>query len=223
MRNIIFFSKRNSENKTVVSLITSALRRDISFGELQPDKKLKIEELRKRYGGSGHSVREALTLLSTEGLVEATAQRGFRVASATDEDLRDIIRLRLEIECLALKWSLENTSVAWESRVVAAHHTLSRAQSDVIAYPDQAALEWDEAARVFHAVLVEACGSTRLISIQQRLYDQSRRFRLASLREGALDFEGLARLQQLLVDSILKRDVEKAISVLTSEIEIDLN
>lgn len=94
------FSRKSSEKKsasdTVVSVLAAALRRDISFGQLPPDSKLKIEALRARYGGSNHSVREALTLLVSEGLVEATAQRGFRVASATAEDLRDIIRLRAE-------------------------------------------------------------------------------------------------------------------------------
>ena len=52
----------NFDNATVVGLIASAIRRDISFGELSPDTRLKIEELRIRYGGSSHSLREALTL-----------------------------------------------------------------------------------------------------------------------------------------------------------------
>jgi len=62
-----------SNDGTVVAMLASALRRDISFGTLRPDQKLKIEELRVRYGGSNHSIRETLRLLSAEGLVEATA------------------------------------------------------------------------------------------------------------------------------------------------------
>ncbi len=221
--NIMLFGKQKPENETVVGLITSALRRDIAFGELPPDKKLKIEELRMRYGGSGHSVREALTLLSAEGLVEASSQRGFRVASATQEDLEDIVRLRAQIECMALEWSLEHGDITWEGRVIAAHHSLAHAQEQVKSAPQDRALEWDAAARIFHVRLIEACGSPRLIAIQQKLYDQSRRFRLAALREGVLDFAALKVIQQSLTDAVPKRDVQLALQCLRKEIEFDLN
>ena len=101
------FGRSQNDNATVVRLLAEQVRRDISFGTLPPDTKLKIEELRQRYGGSAHSFREALTLLAADGIVEANAQRGFRVASATQADLEDITRLRCEIECLGLRWSIE--------------------------------------------------------------------------------------------------------------------
>ena len=76
-------------------MLASALRRDIAFGKLLPDQKLKIESLRQSYGGSNHSMRETLRLLSAEGLVESTAQRGFRVTSATEDDLKDIVLVKM--------------------------------------------------------------------------------------------------------------------------------
>ena len=91
------FGRKNSDSDTVVRLLAAQVRRDISIGVLAPDAKLKIDELRQRYGGSAHYFREALTQLTSEGLVEASAQRGFRVASATQTDLEDITRLRAEI------------------------------------------------------------------------------------------------------------------------------
>lgn len=87
---MLFGSKQN-EDETVVAMLASVLRRDISFGLLKPDEKLKLNALRQRYGGSNHSMRETLRLLSAEGLVAATAQRGFRVTSATEADLQDIL------------------------------------------------------------------------------------------------------------------------------------
>lgn len=217
----MIFSRDNTENQTVVSLIASALRRDISFGDLPPDMRLKIEELRAKYGGSSHSMREALTLLSTEGLVEANAQRGFRVSSATEDDLKDINRLRGEIEKLGLAWSMQHGDVTWEGQVIAAHHTLSRARQDVIAAPLDAALAWDEAKRAFHVALMAVCGSPRLIAMQAQLYDQSRRFRLAALREGRIDFTAAAANHITLLDAILKRDADKALTCL--QIDIDGN
>ena len=218
----MIFSRNKNNNETVVSLIASALRRDISFGELSPDKRLKIEELRARYGGSSHSMREALTLLSSEGLVEANAQRGFRVASATEDDLKDIVRMRCEIERLGLEWSLQHGDVDWEGRIIAASHTLSRAQDDVIASPIEGALAWDEANRAFHLSLTAACGSPRLIATQKQLYDQSRRFRLAALREQLINFELIAKNQARLVEAVLARDANTALSCLQKDIEDNL-
>ena len=198
------FGWDKSEEDTVVSTLASALRRDISFGVLPPDQKLKIDDLRVRYGGSKHSLRETLRVLSAEGLVEAVAQRGFRVTSATDEDLHDILLVRTEIEKVALQRAIKLGDLQWEGRVIAAHHALRKLESAVDQQVDDLiALEWDEACRVFSAVLIEACESPRLIDLQRKYFDQSRRFRLALLREGRLNFESRKQRQQDLLDSIL--------------------
>ncbi len=217
------FGRKDREEDTIVSLVASALRRDISFGVLTPDAKLKLDDLRGRYGGSNHSIREALRILSAEGLVEAEAQRGFRVASATEADLLDILRLRVEIECTALDWAMTNGDVAWEGRVVAAHHALRRAEEAVASQPDDlTALQWDEALRAFHQAIVSASGSPRMNALQTQFYDQSRRFFLAALREGRLDFEARRTRQAALVQAILDRDGAGARAALTEEIAVDL-
>ena len=156
----MIFSSKNPDDSTIVDLLASSLRRDIAFGTLLPDQRLKIAELRGRYGGSNHSMRETLRILSTEGLVEATAQRGFRVTSATEDDLRDIALVRVEIEKVALSRAIARGDVAWEGRVMAAHHGLQKAEAAVAAAPDDlTALKWDEACRAFARALLEACDS----------------------------------------------------------------
>ncbi|SFP77444.1 GntR family transcriptional regulator [Tranquillimonas alkanivorans] len=216
------FSRKGQDDRSIVALIAGAVRRDISFGDLPPDAKLKIEELRRRYGGSNHSVREALTQLTAEGLVEANAQRGFRVSSATEEDLRDIIRMRAELDPIGLRWSMERGDVAWEGRLMAAGHAADRATEQVLAEPEVSALAWDEAGRAFHAALMEACGSPRLIAVTARLYDQSRRFRLANLREGLCDPRAVAHRQKALLTAILDHDQHAATDHLVADIESDL-
>lgn len=208
---------------TVVSVVAAALRRDIAFGDLPPDAKLKIETLRSRYGGSNHSVREALTQLVSEGLVESTAQRGFRVASATAADLQDIIRLRSELEPIALTWSMQKSDVSWEGRLVAGLHALTRATEALLDDPDGAVMAWDEAARGLHQGLIEGCGSPRMIRAVSQLYDQSRRFRLAALREGRCDPQALCGLRRELVDAILAKDPDTAVERLVAEIRHDLD
>lgn len=218
----MIFGRAEREDDTVVAMLASALRRDISFGALLPDQKLKIEALRQRYGGSNHSMRETLRLLSAEGLVEATAQRGFRVTSATEDDLRDIRLVRGEIERVALRLAIAEGDTGWEGRVVAAHHALRKAEDRVARDPDDlAALEWDEACRAFSAALISACGSPRLVDLQRKFFDQSRRFRLALLREGHLDFDARRQRQAQLVNAVLARDADAALAALEQEIAAD--
>lgn len=218
----MILSLKKDKNTTVVGLIASAVRRDIAFGELEPDKKLKIEELRSKYGGSSHSMREALTLLHSEGLVEANSQRGFRVCSATEDDLKDINRMRCEIERLGLKWSMQNSSVSWEGQVIAAQHAFSRAQDAVEVALEESALMWDEANKTFHVSLISACDSPRLMITQSQLYDQSRRFRLAALREGQIDFDFISKNHNELVQAVLTQDLETALDCLQKDIEAHL-
>ncbi|MEM8652886.1 MAG: FCD domain-containing protein [Pseudomonadota bacterium] len=219
----MIFSRKGSDEETIVSMLASAIRRDISFGKLLPDQKLKIEALRQTYGGSNHSMRESLRLLSAEGLVEATAQRGFRVTSATEEDLRDIILVRGEIEKIAVQLAIENGDVAWEGRVIAAHHALQRAEDQVASDPDDLnALQWDEACSDFALALIDACGSPRLIDLQRKFFDQSRRFMLALLREGRLDFDARRKRKKSLFDAVLARDEETASRLIVEDIEAGL-
>jgi GntR family transcriptional regulator, carbon starvation induced regulator len=219
----MLFGKRDNDDDTVVAMLASAIRRDIAFGHLPPDQKLKIEALRQRYGGSNHSMRETLRVLSADGLVEATSQRGFRVTSATQQDLEDILLMRLEIEKLGLARSMENASVQWEGAVIAAFHALRHADRQVQNTPDDlTALEWDEACRQVFMALLSACLSPRLIDMAGKFYDQSRRFRLACLREGHIDFAAREVRQKELCEAILAKDQTRALALLDEEIRTDI-
>lgn len=219
----MLFGSKTADDETVVAMLASAIRRDISFGVLRPDEKLKLEALRQAYGGSNHSMRETLRMLSSEGLVEATNQRGFRVTSATDGDLRDILLMRLEAEKLALTRALERGDVAWEASVIAALHALSRAEDAVTATPDDVtALAWDEACRALTLTLADASGSPRLNDMVGQFYNQSRRFRLALLREGRIDFAARKQRQDALRAAIIARDTTQALSVWEDDIHADL-
>src|SRR6185369_8530624 len=55
------------------------LRDDIISGALVPAEKLRIEHLRQRYGIGASALREALSRLVSDGLVECEAQRGYWV------------------------------------------------------------------------------------------------------------------------------------------------
>jgi DNA-binding GntR family transcriptional regulator len=76
----------------------AALRDAILRGELRPGAHLGEVELAERLGVSRTPVREALSRLAAEGLVEAHAHRGARVVSFSADDLDGIFDVRLALE-----------------------------------------------------------------------------------------------------------------------------
>ena len=70
----------------------------ILTGEYGPDERLIEEQLAERLGVSRTPIRQALTMLEAEGLVEIAPNRGATVCSFTIEDVWDIYDLRAVLE-----------------------------------------------------------------------------------------------------------------------------
>ena len=74
------------------------MRALILTGEYGPDERLIEEQLAERLGVSRTPVRQALTMLEAEGLVEIAPNRGATVCSFSIEDVWDIYDLRAVLE-----------------------------------------------------------------------------------------------------------------------------
>ena len=170
---------------TLISFIYDSLRAAIVAGRFDPGEKLRIEHIRGGFGVAASTVREALARLAAEGLVTAEGQRGFRVAPMSRDDLMDITRLRGRLEGEALVESIRHGDVAWECRVVAAFHNLTRAEERIGSGAADAFPAWEETNKEFHRALIGACGSTRLLGLAEILYRQHERYRMRSLMHRA--------------------------------------
>ncbi|MER7438453.1 GntR family transcriptional regulator, partial [Pseudonocardia alni] len=76
----------------------AALREEILTGALAAGAHLGEVELADRLGVSRTPVREALSRLAAEGLVELHPHRGARVATFSEADLDDIFGVRTALE-----------------------------------------------------------------------------------------------------------------------------
>ena len=133
------------------------LRRDIIDGKLAPSDKLRIDQLRETYGFGVSALREALSRLVSEGLVESEGQRGFWVAPISREELHDIMGSRMVLEVEALAQSIQHGSLAWESGVVAARHSLERTETSMASDSPDVVVNWELANRQFHMALISGC------------------------------------------------------------------
>ncbi|MEL6682740.1 MAG: GntR family transcriptional regulator [Pseudomonadota bacterium] len=146
------------------------LRKMILTGALPPGKKLKIEELRNLLQSGASPVREALSLLTSDMLVERLDQRGFRAAPVSKANFEEILMLRCDLEDKALRASLARVDADWEDRLVLSHHHMTRAQrSD----PDA----FEAAHKTFHMTLIGNANLPMLERYCGQLYDLNIRYR----------------------------------------------
>ena len=86
------------ESHSLVELAFNRLSREILSGRTDPGERLVEEQLTRRLGISRAPLREALRLLAQQGLVEHTPRRGVRVATLSDDDVRELYEVRDVLE-----------------------------------------------------------------------------------------------------------------------------
>ena len=195
-----------------------SLRADLLACRILPGKRLKIQELCIRLSVSLGAIREALSRLTSEGLVMAEPQRGFRAAPISAADLADLTMVRVEIETLCLRRTIAFGDVDWEARLVAAAHRLSRTPERDRNDPARSNEDWAEAHSAFHLALVDGCESPWLLHLHALLYAQSERYRRLSVPFAAKG-RNVDEEHQAIVTATLARDVEKATQLLAEHLE----
>lgn len=194
------------------------IRADIVACRLMPEERLRVESLRELYGFGGSPIREALMRLQAEGLVELEHNKGFRVSRVSRDRLLDLMRTRIEIDGIALKWSIERGGVEWEADLLGAFHRLSRQKKIDQSKEGVINPEWSKQHRAFHAALVEACGSPTLLTIRAGLFDQAERYVALSIKSKLAPRNDGAEHEQIM-RAALARDAARAVELNREHIE----
>lgn len=204
--------------KTRSGEIFDALRTDILVGRFEPGEKLSPAAIAETFGVSLGVVREALTRLAEQSLVTSTPQIGFSVISISREDLLDLTNVRLEIETLALRRSVEKGDVAWESELVAAHHVLERTVQMDPEDPQRRNEDWYLAHNRYHHLLLAACGSPRLLDIAEGLRDSADIYRRWSQPISGGAPRDIPAEHRAILDAVMARDADGAAEALADHI-----
>ncbi len=192
------------------------LRADIVFGRLLPSQRLPLDKLRLTYETSVGTLREVLNRLASEGMVTAEGARGFAVAPASEENLRQVASMRVLLECHALRESFDAGDVDWEGRVVAAHHKLSSMEKRMAAGDRAVAEAWKRYDWEFHHALISACGSQVLLDTHAAIYDKYLRYQMVA---GLYRGDVASGEHRLLLDAAIARDAEAAQRTLRKHVQ----
>src|SRR5262245_26382549 len=172
-----FHDGENGQSLTIRAY--SKLRAHIISNELVPGQRLKVELLRDLIEVGATPIREALSLLTSEGLVERIDKRGFRVSPVSLEEYNDLHSTRILLEEHALRQSIARGDHAWEDRLVVVTHRLRRLPRTVTESGGgvHSNPEWEKMHKLFHMTLLSASSSKALLQFCDQLHDRLNRYR----------------------------------------------
>ena len=183
------------------------LRRLIIDGEIEPARKLKIDDLKRQLDAGASPIREALSLLTSDQLVERIDQRGFRAAPVSQAHFKEILSLRCQLEALALRASIAESDDSWKS------HLLSSI-SELSAVDRRDPAHWEALHKSFHQQLICACRSPILLRFCDQLYDLNIRYRNLALRAVEYHQRNVPDEHQGIVDASLAGNCDQACELL---------
>jgi len=208
----------DASEPTINATVYRRIRADIVACRLMPNERLRVEALRERYGVGGSPIREALMRLEAEGLVTLEQNKGFRVSPASREQLIDLTNTRIEIEGIALRWSIEKGGVEWEADLLGAYHRLSHQKKIESSAGNAINVAWFSEHRNYHAALVAACGSPKLLAIREGLFAQAERYVALSIISNYPARNDIGEHEQIM-RAALARNIARAMQLHRAHIE----
>lgn len=201
---------RRGDSETLSTKVRERLRRDILNGLWAPGEKLQLAALSAHYETSSTVVREALTRLTGDRLIELKPNRGFFIPTLSLDELRDFNELRCRAEEFGIKLAIERGDLQWEAEVYAAQHRLERTPRHADAEDGSLTEEWLVAHEAFHAKLLSSCGLPVLIDLAARLSDGNSLYRRWAVPTKELLSRDIEQEHRDILRAVTDRDPERA-------------
>jgi len=198
----------NSTTSTTQRVVED-LRARIIQGKFAPGEKLKIESLKTLLNSGASPIREALSLLTSDQLVERIDQRGFKVAPASAKHFREILMLRCQMDIIGLKSSIDLGDSDWEAQLILAHDLLANDPRDNVEH-------WESLHKTFHTTLLSACDSPILLRFCTQLFDLNIRYRYLAGTSDDYATRDVTGEHKDIMQAALERNTELAVSRLMS-------
>lgn len=152
------------------SQVVERIRAAIRAGRYQPGHRLVEADLTRELGVSRGPVREALSRLVADGLVEIVPHRGASVRQMTRQDVADLFAVRAMLEGGAARLAAER--IGGGADATALHAVLEETRGW---HDGREPLHYVDANERFHQVVVENAGNRRLVELIDQLQVHSHR------------------------------------------------
>jgi len=186
--------------------IAETIRNLILSGELKPGDRIVESRIARQLGVGQPTVREALVELEHQGLVSRRANHGCLVTTLTREEIADILRIRGELEILAVDLAIESAS----DETIRALRAIGENMVEIARSGN--AMLFYRRDREFHEALWVSSGNSFLPKVLSQVMTPLLAFLfIRNARDGGqLDFVRSAAAHVEIAESILSRDKECA-------------
>lgn len=133
--------------------VLSTLREKILTGAIAPGARLRAEALATEMNVSRTPIRSALAVLSAEGIVQYSVNRGYTVRSVTIGDILAAVEVRAALEGTAARISVDHGWTAADLARLKDCVVRGREIVDRGAWSEQIELQWYELNWVFHRTI----------------------------------------------------------------------
>jgi len=196
-----------THDQTSKNSIYTALRRSIITGRRKPGERFNVETIAKEYNTSVTPVRDALQMLSQDGLVNIKPRSGYFVSFTSLKQLRDLLDLRRVLEIAAIERAVGRI----QSDQIA---ELTRVHAGYTGDDDEAYGRYTDENRQFHYLLARASGNTELAETVGRLHDRLARFMVLRHAGQTMEFN-----HQKIIAALEIHDLEAARQALLDDID----
>ena len=192
--------------------LAGRLREMIIDGRLEPGARLQERSLCEQFDVSRTPIREALKVLSAEGLIELTPNRGASVTELTLSDLAEAFPIMGALEALAGELACARMSAAQIKRVRKLHERM------VGYYRAQRLKDYFRANEAIHQAIADAAGNTTLSNMLDGLSGRVRRARFRANVTPERWAEAIEE-HELMMEALEGRDGQRLGEVLKQHLE----
>lgn len=193
--------------------LREAIEEEVATGKLLPGTHLDEIELAKRFGVSRTPIREALSLLAGEGLVEIRPRRGAVVAQVTPQRLVEMFEVMAELEAMCARLAARRITDAELAALEAAHERCREAatgrDSDAYFYANEH----------FHQAIYQAGHNAFLAEQAVALQRKVRPYRRLQLRVRNRVNRSFEEHQEIL-DALKAGDADKAVTAIRHHVVV---
>ena len=176
-----------------------------------PGNRIIEDDIIRETGTSRTSIRPALLRLKYEGLVEMIPNRGAFVAKPSEEDLRQVYRVREVLECGMMEDAIRNRT---EAQLRAMEKSLKNQEVLTQHYSRQ---EYVTMNHVFHWLVVEASANKYYEKYLNELYNKINTYMI--FYDQSSDNNSIVS-HTMIYEALRDRDLEKGLAGIREDIQI---
>ena len=197
-------------------------------GELKPGERLSNRKIAREVGSSFIPVREAISQLTSEGLVEHRPQQGAFVAQLSRKELADLYDLREALECHAAvkvaaaineKRDKLTDMVAACTALRKVHAEACSGRSDAVQLTAQQNERWVIDDATFHLSLLRAAGNQKAIKTVNSLRIMANIFGRRHSRRSLETLDQTCLDHEIILESLLAGDAAAAAEAMARHIQ----